>query len=348
MKKTLFVTVSGFLFLFSCSNPEYFGYEIPEDCNGRCEFAHDMNSFKDAAVNSAARFSNCVCLKKGVVEGEVTVSKPLKIIGRKDGTSLMTKISFHGVEDALLSNVTFKNIAVKESAVSISGSSVKLENVSFSNIRAGSIFGGRAVVVSGEKSEVLLENVEIDKTDGTGLLIDGIHKIKVESSTISNCGFAGIWVQNSEGDDGAIEVFNSNINNIGAVSLQILGSSKLKIANSKISGVNKREINLEVVGDGIVIKNPKMNLEKSVVIKDIEIEGFYRAGIILDGEANSLLNGVEIKNISIFSKTGEFGAVVQNGKEPDDFREGFKENPFLEKDLNLSEPLYIIETIQEM
>jgi len=348
MKKLAVVIMAAVIQFFSCSDLSYHNYDLPSDCEGKCEIAHDMNSFRDAAANSAAQFSNCICLEEGVLDGDVIISKPLNIIGRKDGTSMMRNISFYNVNNILISNIAFKNITVDDSAMFISGSSVKLEKVTFSNIKAGSLFGGRAVVISGERSEVTFENVKIEKTDGTGLLIDGSHEISVMSSTFSNCGFAGIWVQNSEQTGGILKVSDSKLNDNGAVSLQILGSTDLEIADSEINGVKKREINMEVVGDGIVVKNRMMTKEGSVSIKNFKVTGFERAGIIFDGDSDSILNGIVLENISITSENGQFGAVVQNGLEPAGFRNGIDVNTFTQNDKNLSKPLYLIETIQEM
>lgn len=348
MKSFLWVVMSVLVMIFSCSRNAPQGYDLPSDCNGRCELVSDMNSFRDAVANSAAHFSNCICLEKGVVEGEITVSKPLKILGRNDGTSVLGNISFRNAENVLVSNVTFKNKAVKDSAMFISGSSVKLEGVTFSNISAGSLFGGRAVVVTGKRSEVIFENVKIDKTDGTGFLINGVHDIFVNDSTFSNCGFAGIWVQNGVADIGKLTVSDTVFNDNSSVSLQILGNYGLDISNSTISGVKKLEINMESVGDGIVIKNSIMDQLGAVTIKDVEISGFQRAGLIFDGINGAVLEGIEIKNLSLYSETGQFGAVVQNGKEHSEFRSGMEENPFYQNDIDLSTPLFILEKIQEM
>lgn len=348
MKKLAVIIVAAVALLFSCESPDHSHYNIPKDCNGKCEFVNDMNSFRDAVANSAAYFSNCICLEEGLIEGEIVVSKSLNIIGRKDGASMLKNIAFYNAQNVHLSGISFKNISVDDSAMFISGSSVKLENVIFSNIRAGSLFGGRAVVVSGEKGTVTLENVKIEKTDGTGLLINGSHEISVISSTFANCGFAGIWVQNSRETTGILKVSDSELNDNGAVSLQILGNTALTVSDSQINGVKKMEINMEVVGDGIVVKNRIMAEKGSVSIKNLKITGFERAGLIFDGEGDSILNGIVLENINIASENGQFGAVVQNGKEPSEFRNGIDQNEFTQNDKNLTSPLYLIETIQEM
>ena len=348
MKKLAVIIVAAIASLFSCGKEDYSDYDLPGDCDGKCEFVSDMNSFRDAVANSAAQFSNCICMEKGLIEGEITVSKTLNIIGRKDRTSMLKNISFFNAQNVLVSDITFQNISVNDSAMFISGSSVKIENVVFSNISAGSLFGGRGVVVSGKSSDVIFENVRIKKTDGTGLLIDGSHEISVISSTFSDCGFAGIWVQNSRETSGMLRVSDTVLNDNGAVSLQILGSTNLEIADSQINGVRKREINMEVVGDGIVVKNRMMTKEGSVSIKNLKVTGFERAGMIFDGDSDSILNGIVLENISITSENGQFGAVVQNGKEPSEFRNGIDQNEFTQNDKNLTSPLYLIETIQEM
>jgi hypothetical protein len=348
MKKLAVMIVAAVVGLFSCERDNYSDYDLPGNCDGKCEFVSDMNSFRDAVANSAAQFSNCICLEKGLIEGEITVSKTLNIIGRKDRTSMLKNISFFNAQNVLVSDITFQNISVNDSAMFISGSSVKLENVVFSNIRAASLFGGRAVVISGERSDVSFENVRIEKTDGTGLLIDGSHEISVISSNFSDCGFAGIWVQNSRETSGMLKVSDTVLNDNGAVSLQILGKTALAVSDSQINGVKKREINMEVVGDGIVVKNRMMTKEGSVSIKNLKVTGFERAGMIFDGDSDSILNGIVLENISITSENGQFGAVVQNGKEPSEFRNGIDQNEFTQNDKNLTSPLYLIETIQEM
>lgn len=348
MKKLAVMIVTAVAWLFSCENTDYSDYDLPGDCDGKCEFVSDMNSFRDAVANSAAQFSNCICLEEGLLDGEITVSKTLNIIGRKDSSSMLKGISFYNAQNVLVSDITFENISVNDSAMFISGSSVKLENVVFSNIRAASIFGGRAVVISGERSDVSFENVRIEKTDGTGLLIDGSHEISVISSNFSDCGFAGIWVQNSRETSGMLKVSDTVLNDNGAVSLQILGKTALMVSDSQINGVKKREINMEVVGDGIVVKNGMMTQSGSVSIKNLKVTGFERAGMIFDGGNGSALNGIVLENISITSENGQFGAVVQNGSEPAGFRNGIDVNTFTQNDKNLTSPLYLIETIQEM
>jgi len=348
MKKLAVMIVTAVAGLFSCGREDYSDYNIPGTCDGKCEFVSDMNSFRDAVANSAARFSNCICLKEGVIDGEITVSKTLNIIGKNDGSSVLKNISFYNAQNVLLSDITFKNITVDDSAMFISGSSVKLENITFSNISAGSLFGGRAVVVSGERSEVTLENVKIEKTDGTGLLVNGSHEITVDASIFSDCGFAGIWVQNSLENLGKLKVANSEFRDNGAVSLQILGPSVLEMSDSQINGVKKREINMEVVGDGIVVKNRIMESSGNVFLKNLKVNGFERAGMIFDGESDSILHGIVLENITIASENGQFGAVVQNGEEPEGFRNGIDVNTFTQNDKNLTSPLYLIETIQEM
>jgi hypothetical protein len=348
MKIVLLAVTAAVAMTVSCSEGLPYGYDIPDECNNKCELVSDMNSFRDAAANSAARFSNCICLEGGVVEGEIIVSKSLNIVGKNDGTSRLRNISFYGAENVMISNVTFKNIAAKDSAMFISGSSVKLRHVTFSNISAGSLFGGRAIVVSGKSSEVHFENVIIDKTDGTGLLIDGIHKVSVTGSVFSNCGFAGIWVQNQENEEGDLKIDSSSFNNNGAVSLQILGRSKLDVSNSLISGVSKREISMELVGDGIVVKNNMMNKPGAVTVKGVEINGFPRAGIIFDGGNGSVLSGLHLENLKLSSDEGQYGVIIQNGIEPDKLRKGIEYNPFTQKDIELTQPLFILETIQDI
>jgi len=70
--------------------------------------------------------------------------------------------------------------------------------------------------------------------------------------------------------------------------------------------------------------------------------------MIFDGGNGSALNGIVLENISITSENGQFGAVVQNGSEPAGFRNGIDVNTFTQNDKNLTSPLYLIETIQEM
>lgn len=348
MKIILLAVMAAVVITVSCSEGLPYGYDIPDECNNKCELVSDMNSFRDAVANSAARFSNCICLENGIVEGEIIVSKSLNIIGKNDGTSQLKNISFYGAQNVMISNVTFKNISAKDSAMFISGSSVTLKEVTFSNISAGSLFGGRAVVVSGKSSEVLFQNVKIDKTDGTGLLIDGIHRISVQESSFSNCGFAGIWMQNQENEGGDLRIDSSSFNNNGAVSLQMLGNAHLFVSNSLISGVSKREISMELVGDGIVIKNSIMNKPETVTVKNVEINGFPRAGIIFDGESGGVLSGIGLLNVKISSDDGQYGVVIQNGIEPDKLREGIEHNPFTQKDIGMTKPLFILETIQDI
>jgi len=335
--------------LFFCSCTENFptGYDLPAECDSKCEFVSDMNSFRDAAANSAAQFSNCICIEKGLVPGVVTVLKPLRIIGKNDGSSRLEKLAVKNVRDVFISDIVFSNGAVENSALLISESSVTLKNITFSDISAGSLSGGRGIVVTGGRSEVNMENVHIRNTDGTGLLINGAHTVNVHKSSFSDCGFAGIWVQNSQSGKGEVGISDTQFENNGAVSLQMLGKNTLKINDSEISGVLKRELNMEVVGDGIVIKNSIMDQTGSVMINNLNITGYFRAAMIFDGENGAVLSGIAMNNVDLASKTGQFGVVVQNGDEFKELRNGIEDNPYLENDLERTDPLFILDAAQE-
>ncbi len=372
MRKYLFCFFAA-VFFVSCEQSLPAGFDLPEECGSKCYFARDMNSLHDAILNSSAAFSKCICFESGEISGDIIVAKPLFIIGKNDGSSrfrglrtglvitsdnTMLKniaisggnkgITVHNSKNVKLRNITVSGISVKESALKISGSSVSIKGLELENIRAGSLLGGRGVIVTGEKSEVIVEGSTIKGTAGTGLLVNNSHVITVSDSQFSKCGFAAIWVQNSSNVPGMLTVENSNLSDSGSVALQILGESDIHLSKTVITGVGKREINFEMISDGIVIKNRRMSgPENSVVMEGVEISGYERAGIILDGIDNKMLSGVSLDDVKVASEKGFFGLVVQNGTESEDLRNGISKNPFTQQDIELQEPLFIVETFQE-
>ncbi|HNW82874.1 MAG TPA: right-handed parallel beta-helix repeat-containing protein [bacterium] len=334
-------------FVVSCGNEASEGFNLPESCDSKCFVANDMNSLRDAIVNSSAQFSNCICLESGLTKGDITISKSLNIIGKSDGGSRLERLVISKAQNVNISNVAFSGVAAADAAVNIYESSVKLQNVTISNISAGSLYGGRGLIISGKKSIVELSGVNIDNTDGTGLLINGSHDVTVRNSKVSDCGFAGIWAQNQELSNGKLTIENSSFINNAAVGVQILGNSMLSVDKSIINGIDPREITQNFVSDAIVVKNTLMSeVENSVIIKDTTLDNFERSGIIFDGENGYSITGVTIENLNIISKKGQFGVVVQNGFEPDNFRDGISGNPFSQNDLNLENPLFIITAVQ--
>ncbi|MBO4710407.1 right-handed parallel beta-helix repeat-containing protein [bacterium] len=334
--------------LSSCSQNASSDYDLPEECGGKCYEAHDINSLQDALIDSAAAFSNCICLGSGVFEGSVTVSKPLRLFGRKDGSTYLKSLAIADVSGVILRDFSFKNISTGSAALFISGSSVKMDNISFSGISASSVFGGRGIVVSGEESDVLIKNSKIDHSGGTGILINGAHRVSLENVTLSKCGFAALWVQNQSDVRGILSVSGSTFSDNGAVAVEILGNTSLQILGSSIEGVKKRDVMLESVGDGIVVKNSFLSEAGSVTVEDSSISGFPRAGIILDGAEGSASIGAIFKNLSVFSDNGSFGLVVQNAVENASLREGFTRNDFSLTDMKREEELFIIDTFFDL
>jgi len=343
-----FCFVAIIVLLCSCSQKGLTEYDLPEECGGKCEIADDANSFYDALVNSAAAFSNCVCLGSGVFEADARVGKSLKIIGRKDGSSYLKNLIVSDARDVFLHDFSFKGLFLSSAALSISGSSVEIDNVSFSDISAASVSGGRGIVISGNASEVVIKNSKIEKTDGTGILINGPHKVSLENVALSQCGFAGVWVQNRSMKSGSLSVENSTFAGNGAVALEILGDTVLKVSDSVVSDIKKREMMLESVGDGIVVKNRLLSEKDSVVVSNTSIENFSRAGIILDGNDSISQVKASFSDLSISSDRGSFGLVVQNGVENPALREGIVLNDFSSSDGKLDEALFIIDDFFEI
>jgi hypothetical protein len=344
MRTVIFVMLS---LVVSCGESVPEGFILPGGCNGRCFVAGDMNSLRDAVANSTTQFSNCVCLESGLTQGDITVSKSLNIIGKNDGSSRLERLVISKAQNVTISNVKFSGVSTVDGAIMIFESSVRLENVEISNIRAGSLYGGRGIIISGKRSTVELSGVNIDNTDGTGVLINGAHEVNIIDSIVSECGFAGIWVQNQSKDHGNIVIKNSSLSNNAAVGVEILGNSMLLIDGSVINGIEPREITQNFVSDAIVVKNTLMSeVENSIMIKNTTLDNFERSGIIFDGENGAEIAGVTIQSVNIISKTGQFGVVVQNGIEPDGFRNGITGNPFSQNDINLENPLFIITTAQ--
>lgn len=375
MKNRLFLTIVIFCFLlFSCSENPPDGFDLPLVCNNKCEVAGDMNEFKDAVTIAAAGFSNCICLKSGEIKGDVTVGKQLNIIGKNDGTTCFSGVESgmlivaddttvrninivsgkHGITVSKAKNVTLESIdisgiATKTSVIRIESSSVSIKNLKINNISAGSLYGGRGIVVTGSGSDVEVENSEVDNIDATGLIINGVHNVNISNSRFSKCGFAGVWVQNLTEGTGAgnLKIVDSGLENNAAVSIEVLGKSALEIERSRIKGVEKREISMEVVGDGIVMKSSSLSGEAKILsVKDVQISGFERAAIILDGENGKEVRAASISGLKILNESGMFGLVVQNAVEAESLRSGILENPFTQNDETLSDPLYLLESIE--
>ncbi len=323
-------------------------YDLPEDCGGKCYVAHDINSLQDALINSAAAFSNCVCLGSGVFESSVMIAKPLRLFGRKDGSTYLKSLAVSDTSGVLLRDFSFKDVSTDSAALFISGSSVEIENVSFSNIGAASVSGGRGIVVSGNESEVFIKNSKIEKTDGTGILINGAHKVFLENVNVSKCGFAGIWAQNQSEDSGILSVSGGRIEENSAVAVEILGKTALKISGTVIKNIKKRDVAFETVGDGIVVKNPFLSESGSVAIENSSVSDFARAGIILDGGSSTEEPGAEFKNLSLVSDRGSFGLVVQNAAETQSLRNGIVENDFSSADIKREGELFIIDSFFEL
>ncbi len=335
------------LFL-SCSENGMPDYSLPEECGGKCYSAHDVNSFQDALIDAAAAFSNCVCLGSGVFEGSVVVAKPLRIIGRKDGTSYLKSLAVSDTSGVLLKDFSFKNVMADQAALFISGSSVEIDNVSLSGIGASSVFGGRGIVISGTESEVFIRNSRIDKSDGTGILINGSHRVTLENVSLSKCGFTALWAQNQSGKRGVLSVSGSTFSDNGVAAVEILGNTALKISDTSVEGVKKREVMLESVGDGIVVKSAFLAETGSLSIENSSISGFARAGVILDGAGGSSEVSASFKGLSVFSESGSYGLVVQNAVEDTALRDGILRNDFSSADMKRSEELFIIETFFEV
>jgi len=334
--------------VLSCSGGGVQDYSLPEECGGKCFQAHDTSSFHDAILNSGAAFSNCVCLGSGTFEGSVLIAKPLRLIGRKDGTSYLKSLAVSDTHDVLLRDFSFKNVSSDSSALYISGSSVEIENLSFSGISASSVFGGRGIVISGKESEVFIKNSIIKKTDGTGILINGVHKVSLENVSVSKCGFAALWAQNKSEEKGVLFISGGTFSDNGAVAVEILGNTALKVSGTSVENVVKRDVMLESVGDGIVVKTSFLEEEGAVIIENSLISGFARAGIILDGVEGTHTSGAVFNNISVVSDSGSFGLVVQNAVEDETLREGISRNDFSSADIKRAENLFIIDTFFEL
>ncbi|MBP5406457.1 right-handed parallel beta-helix repeat-containing protein [bacterium] len=334
--------------LLSCSKTSQSDYLLPEECGGRCETATDTDSFQDALVNSSAAFSNCICLGEGVFEGEIRIGKPLRVIGRKDGRTYLKRLVVSNTYDVLLKDFSFRDLHSGSSALYVDESSVTMENISFFNVAAASLSGGRAIVVSGNESKIRIKDSRIEKTDGTCILIDGSHDVSLENVSLSKCGFAGVWVQNQSETAGNLSVKNSNFSEISAAAVEILGNTTLAVSESTVENVKKRDIMLESVGDGIVVKNFNVSKSGSIVIENSVIDGFARAGIIIDGGGDGQSVGAVFKNLSISSKEGSLGLVVQNAVEPDALRAGILRNDFDSADRERTEELFIIDSFFEL
>ena len=203
-------------------------------------------------------------------------------------------------------------------------------------------------MISGRESDVLIKNSRMERTDGTGILINGAHKVTLENVTLSKCGFAALWAQNNSGKRGNLSLSGAVFSDNGAAAVEILGNTAFQISGSVIEGVRKRDVMLESVGDGIVVKNSFLSEADSILIENSSISGFPRAGIILDGVDGSASVAAAFKNLSVFSEEGSFGLVVQNAVENASLREGFTRNDFSSADMKREDELFVIDTFFEL
>lgn len=367
-----FIIFLIFITFLACGDKSPEGFNLPGQCKNRCEIAGNINELKDAVANASAGFSKCICLDSGEIQGDVVVGKSLYLAGKNDGSTHFKGVEsglFIGADDTIvkdlqiingthgitiskaknvvLENINISGISTSSSVLHIEDSEVDIRNFSVSNISAGSLYGGRGIVVTGQSSNIKIRNSEVNELDATGIIIDGSHNIEIDNSSFSNCGFAGVWMQNMTEETGRLKISNSKLEDNAAVSLEILGSGNVELSDTKINGVEKREIAMEVVGDGIVMKSSALNnLKSSLSLNNIEISGFERAAVIIDGINGEKVKSVNISGLKIFDNSGIYGLIIQNAVEPDFLRSGITENPFDENDKNLEEPLYLIESIE--
>lgn len=348
--KNIVICLLIILITVSCKDNCQADFSLPDECNNKCEVASDLNSFSDSLINASAAFSNCICLESGTFEGEIRLSKPVRLIGRADGSSRLKSITIaNAAGETLLSSLRIGDSAVENAAVTIVSSDVTLERVRIENVAASALAGGRGITVSGGKSRVGLKNSVIEGVEGSGILIDGGHDISLQDVMISNCGFGGLWFQNPKGDQSTLLIENSSIYKTGAVSLELLGSIFLQASDSSFGEVGKRDLAGESVGDGIVIKPGFSSKEEFAVLENVVISGFPRAGMIFDGE--EVKNGtgsVRLKNIRLASENGRYGIVNQNFDEFIPVAEGDVENPFSGNDSALISPLPLFDTPLEI
>ena len=347
--KIIVVVVLFMSFISSCKNNDSIGFDLPDECRGKCEIASGLNGFSDSVINASAAFSNCICLESGTFEGEIRLSKPVRLIGRADGSSRLKSITIANAGETLLSSLRIGGSAVENAAVMVVSSDVTLDRVRIENVTAAALAGGRGITVSGKKSRVELRNSVIDGVEGSGILIDGEHDIRLQNASISNCGFGGVWFQNQDGDQASLVIEKSNIYRTGALSVELLGNIFLGAYGSSFGEVGKRELAGGTAGDGIVIKPGFSAPEEFAELEDIVISGFPRAGMIFDGEElENSVGGVRLKNIRLLSESGSYGIVSQNFAGFTPVVDGDVENPFAGNDAALTSPLPLFDTPLEL
>ena len=346
----IFVISALFLFLaVSCSSDHNIGFILPDECKNKCEVAYDLNSFSDSLVNASAAFSNCICLESGTFGGEIRLSKPVRLIGRADGTSHLKNITIADAGEVLLSSLRIGGAPAGNAAVTVVSSDVTLDRVRVENVTAASLAGGRGITVSGRRSRVEVKNSVIAGIEGSGILINGGHDVKIQNVSLFNCGFGGIWFQNQEDEQASLLVEKSNIYMTGAVSMELLGNIFLMVSESGFGEVGRRELAGESAGDGIVIK-PALSAQRELaVLENVTVSDFPRAGLIIDGEDLEYgTGGVRLENLRFASKTGKYGIVSQNFVEFTAAVEGDVENPFAVNDAALTTPLTLFDTPLEV
>jgi len=370
----IYLSIVFILLLISCDKKAPQGFDLPFACNNKCEVAGTMNELKDAVANSAAGFSNCICLESGDISGDIMIGKSLNVVGKNDGTTHFSGVEsgiFIGADDTIikdisivsgtqgitvskaqsviLENIKIAGITTENSVLRIESSTVVLQDSEIKNISAGSLYGGRGIVVTGKNSNVEIKSSIIDNIDATGLIISGPNIVSISQTVFSNCGFAGIWTQNliEEEKESELKIVDCELIDNAAVSLEILGKSKVTIDSTTIHGIDKREVMIEVVGDGIVMKSSFLNENPAAFsLNNVKISGFERAGVILDGENGKEIKVTQIKDLKISDESGRYGLIIQNAIEPQGLRAGVLENPFSENDKTLTEPLYLLESIE--
>ncbi len=121
MKSLCILIITVFL-IISCEVTPGTIAGMPDECNGTCESAHDINSLKDAFANAIDNKKHCICISETTIEAALTIAKPVTLVGKGRGVSTLKMLGASPLTIAA-SGVTLYglNIVSDTAAVSASG-----------------------------------------------------------------------------------------------------------------------------------------------------------------------------------------------------------------------------------
>jgi hypothetical protein len=253
------------------------------------------------AIESAAPNSQ-ILIPKGVYKVQLSITKPLSIIGQ-GGVAFLSKGSGHTIS-INAKGVSLKGIAIVQrnscvhSAVSCEGGSIRIESCvllsdetpalvvtgdSVANVSSSSITSkGAPSIIATESCKCAFETCEVSQAGSTGLIIAGSSSVKVTKCNVANNKKCGIICR----DSAKMYVEKSAISDSGLTGIEIGSSSNLTAV------VSSSIVNCGL--SGISLYGPA-----TTTVSDTVITGCAGPAMDCCGGCSALLNG------NAFSKCGE-------------------------------------------